>query len=194
MESKETAPVKAPNAISEDASDRTTNFFHHLLCLGENALWHITIQIDNGYFIISTLLSQTAAEPRPTILFKGTAEELDLGFFCALSAPIQETKALFTNESAYRAALGQARQTTLEKNEKAKIKTAAVPAVQPDNREEKRKKYDQAIKSITDLSSQWLYKEALELLPSIEEYPEKSADLEKLRKDLGWKSQQLFIK
>jgi len=194
MESKETAPVQAPNPTAGDASDMTTNFFHHLLSLGENALWHITIQIDNGYFIISTMLSETRGEPRPTILFKGTAQELDLEFFTALSAPIKETKELFANNSAYRARLEEARKGSQEKNEKDKAKPQAVPSAKPDNREEKRKKYDDAIKSITDLSSQWLYKEALELLPTIEEYPEKSADIEKLRKDLGWKSQQLFIK
>ena len=70
MESKETAPVKALNPSAGDTSDMTTNFFQHLLSLGENALWHITIQIDNGYFIISTMLSETRGEPRPTILKK----------------------------------------------------------------------------------------------------------------------------
>ena len=194
MESKETAPVKALNPSAGDTSDMTTNFFQHLLSLGENALWHITIQIDNGYFIISTMLSETRGEPRPTILFKGTAEELDLEFFTSLIAPIQETKALFANNSAYRATLEEARKANLEKNEKAKTKTESASAIKADNSAEKKKKYEDIIKSITDLSSQWLYKEALELLPSIEAYPDKSSDIEKLRKDLGWKSQQLFIK
>ncbi|MGF7079639.1 PRTRC system protein E [Mucilaginibacter sp. UYCu711] len=187
----------------------TTNFFQHLATLQVPGKWNMTIQTDEkGNFTLSALFTalhnaDNATKIIPPMLLKGNAEELDNGFFETITQPVQQTAGLYNNLNAYGKELEKARLASkMEQDKKAKT---AKPKAQPkmggeDNnievgepkpdKEELRKAYDEAIKNMADLDSRCLYEEALAILPSVTEYPDKGAELAKKKADLERKREQ----
>ena len=75
----------------------TTNFFQNISALQANGDWRIAISKDiDNRLIVSILLasektSDAVTKQIPPMVLKGTAEELDNGFFAAIKAPVQAT-------------------------------------------------------------------------------------------------------
>jgi len=187
-----------------------TNFFQNIADLNVPGNWKIAIHVDDkGQFTVSALFNtdnngDNACKVVPPMVLKGTAQELDEGFFETIEKPVQETAGLFHNMEAYLKGLEEAKkQSKMEQDKKAqenKIKQQTkVKTTEDDievsglkeNKEEKKKRYDEAMKNIADLNDHCKYEEAIALLPSVEDYPEKQTELEKKLADLTRKKGQL---
>lgn len=175
-----------------------TNFFENIAELNVPGNWKISIQTtDNIQFAVSALFtanacSDNAAKVVPPFLLKGTSQELNEGFFDTILAPVQQTAGLYTSMEAYLKEVERARFASKEEQDK-KNKEKAANAKKPDDvempdpkvaKEEKRKAYDEAMKNITDLQGKMKYAEALEILPSVTDFPEKKNELEKKENEL----------
>lgn len=176
-----------------------TDFFQNIAGMNVPGIWKITIQTDdNIQFTVSALFSanmcgDNAARVIPPMLHKGTAEELGLGFFDAITAPVQATAGLYTNMETYLKEVERARLASKEEQDKKNKEKAAQTAKKtsdvelPDPKvakEEKRKAYDEAMKNIADLAAKMKYADALALLPPVSDYPEKKSEIEKKESEL----------
>jgi PRTRC genetic system protein E len=183
----------------------TTNFFQNIASLNVPGNWKLTLHTDGaGNFTLSALFTalqqaDNALKAIPPMLLKGTATELDEGFFEAINDPVQQTAGLYNNLNAYHKGLEEARlkskmeQDKKAKENKAKPKTATGDGGEDDieisepkpRKEEKRKAYTQAMIGINELKAACKYGEALALLPAIADYPEKEAELTKKAEELN---------
>lgn len=188
----------------------TTNFFKNIADLNVPGNWKFTITADDkGILTVSGLFhavqnADSASQIVPPMLLRGTADELDEGFFDTIEKPVQEAAGLFHNMETYLKGLEEAKkQSKMEqdkKNQEAKTKALAKASEPKDgievtaepkiNKEEKRKVYDEAMKNIAELNDNCKYEEALAILPSVDEYPEKKIELEKKKADLERKHRQ----
>lgn len=177
----------------------TTNFFENITALNVPGNWKISIQTtDNMLFTVSALFAATncgdnASKAIPPMLLKGTAEELNKGFFDAITLPVQQTAGLYTSMEAYLKEVERARLASKEEQDRKTKEKAAQTAKKPGDvempdpkqaKEEKKKAYDEAMKNITELSAKMKYADALAILPSLEDYPEKKNELEKKEAEL----------
>ena len=173
-----------------------TDFFQNIAGLNVPGNWKITIQTtDNVQFTVSALFTaiacgDNAAKAVPPMLLKGTVEELTEGFFDSITAPVQQTAGLYADMEAYLKELERARLASKEEQDKKQkaVQAAKKPDVEmPDPKlakEEKKKAYDDAMKNIAELSSKMKYGDALAILPSVTDYPEKKNELEKKEAEL----------
>jgi PRTRC genetic system protein E len=170
-----------------------TNFFQNIAELNIPGNWKIAIQTtDNLQFTVSALFTanycgDNASKGVPPMLLKGTAEELNEGFFGAIASPAQQTAGLYTSMDAYLKEVEKARLASKEEQDK-KAKEKAASAKKPGDvempdpkpsKEEKRRAYEEAIKNIFEFSAKMKYADALAILPTVEDYPEKKNELEK---------------
>ncbi len=188
----------------------TTNFFKNIADLNVSGNWKFTITTDDkGLLTVSALFSANKNEDNasklvPPMLLRGTADELDEGFFDTIEKPVQEAAGLFHNMDTYMKGLEEAKkQSKMEQDKKIQeskakalaktnepkdgIEVSTEPKV---NKEEKRKIYDEAMKKVGELNDTCKYEEALKILPSVEDYPKKKIELEKKKTDLERKQQQ----
>ena len=179
----------------------TTNFFENIAGLNIPGVWKIVIQTDeNGNFTVSQLFTalqcgDNAASAIAPMNLAGTASELDENFFELITAPVQQVAGLYTTMEAHLKTVEEARlKSKMEQDAKAKELKAktAVAGKNPDDievpkmsREERRKIYDEAMKKIGELSAGMKYADALALLPSVTDYPEKKTELDKKAEDLN---------
>jgi len=187
----------------------TTNFFQNIASLNVPGNWKLTLHTDEtGNFTVSAIFTalhnaDNALKGIPPMLLKGTSEELDEGFFETITKPVQETAGLYNNLNAYHKELEKARLASKmeqdkknKNNNKPKTATAGtnddieVGEPQP-NREEMRKTYVQTMIKINELNAACKYEEALALLPSATDYPEKEAELKTKLADLTRKRDQM---
>lgn len=183
-----------------------TNFFNQIAALNQTGIWRITIQNDEqGNFTVSQLFTtnacgDSAAKAIAPMLLRGTATELGEGFFDTIAEPLQKTAGLMHNMEEYLKTVEQARiaskleqdKRNKEKADKAKSdkNPECKPSISAEEKEEKRKAYFDAIKLVVELEGKCQYEEALAQLPSIENYPDKSAEITKRKADLEKKAQQ----
>lgn len=176
-----------------------TDFFQHIASLNIPGNWKISIQTsDNIQFVVSALFTanncgDNAAKSIPPMLLKGTSEELNAGFFETITAPVQVTAGLYASMEAYLKEVERARLASKEEQEKkAKEKAAQNPKKTADtempepkpSKEEKKQAYDDAMKNISELMGSMKYADALALLPSAQDYPDKKNELQKKEADL----------
>lgn len=187
-----------------------TNFFTALAAMQVQGSYKMAIHVDAQNELTVSLLFNTAAngdkasKTVPPMCFKGTAIELDEHFFNEITKPVQETSALFINMEAYVKSLEEAKKQSKQEQDKKdaekKAKAVAKPAAtttedievgepKPDPAE-KRRTYEEAMKKIAELNDACKYAEALELLPTANDYPEKQAELDRKRTDLTRKKEQ----
>lgn len=167
------------------------NFFQQIAALQAAGDWKITIAADtHDGFIVSVLfynelVGDDARRKVPPMLLKGTAQELDEGFFAAIAEPVKETATLFLNMEQY-----------LKEREQAKL--ASQMEKDKDNkgkkeREERKKKYDSLIKKVDELEEAKKYQEAIASLPKAEAYPEQTEEIGKRLEQLRQKNGQLSL-
>jgi PRTRC genetic system protein E len=173
-----------------------TNFFENVAELNIPGNWKITIQTeDNIEFTVSTLFTalqcgDNAAKAIPPMLLKGTAQELNHGFFETITIPVQQTAGLYSNMESYLKGLEAAKLASKqEQDNREKAKKQAIVAsknsediIVPDtkiSRDEKKKAYDDAMQEVAELIKKLKFSDALNILPSITEYPYKEGELKK---------------
>jgi len=182
-----------------------TNFFENIATLNAEGNYKMAIHADKlGTFIVSLLFNTSANGDNahklvPPMVLKGTAQELDEGFFEVIKQPIQETAGLFQNMETYLKGLEEAKKQSKMEQDKTKPKTVSNPvaggedmeAAEPKiDKEAKKKVYEEAMKQVAELNDHCKYEEALAVLPTVADYPEKQAELEKKHADLTRKKEQ----
>jgi PRTRC genetic system protein E len=188
-----------------------TNFFENISALNVPGNWKLAIHADEqGQFTVSALFTalhnaDNATKAIPPMLLKGTATELDEGFFETITQPVQQTAGLYHNLNAYHKELEKARLASKmeqdkknKNNPKPKAQTGGtdeesdieIGEPQP-SKEEKRKAYVQTMIKINELNAACKYEEAIAILPSATDYPEKEAELKTKLADLTRKRDQM---
>lgn len=181
-----------------------TNFFELITGLQINGNLLLNIHNDEtGVITVSAVLKKgnitaTAANSLPPMLFKGTATELDEGFFGQFAQPVKQTVGIINNLEAYQKELEKAKKNG--KNDKDK--TAKGGATEPEDdkdeeqnlfspqvddteaKAEKKRLFDDAMEKVKELAQNTKYAEALAQLPDPADYPEKAEAIEAKRQTL----------
>lgn len=147
-----------------------TNFFKSILSLHVAGNWKINIaKEDADKLIVSVLfyndsVGDEARKKVPPILLKGTAEELDKGFFETIAEPVKDTAQLFANMEQF-----------LKEKQQAKVSSQ----MEKDNilkmdkeKTELQKQYESAMKKADELETAGKFKEAWMKVPQADLYPE----------------------
>ena len=147
-----------------------TNFFRQLANLQLTGDLHIVLtKTSENYYLASALLKneQCGDEARksiPPLNLRGTAEELDNGFFENITTPLQTASGLMVDMERFMKQLEEAKkQSAMEKEKADKEKK---------EKEAKEKKYKDALQKAETLENEGKYKEAWSALPKISEYPD----------------------
>lgn len=160
-----------------------TNFFKSIIALQIAGNWTINIAKETAEKLIVSVLffndaiGDTACRKVPPILLKGTAQELDDGFFQAISEPITETAQLFANMEHFLKQKEQAKiASQMEKDNASKVDK---------DKSDKQKKYDEAMKKVDELEAEGKFKEAWLKVPQPELYPEQTEIIRNRRMELS---------
>ena len=164
------------------------NFFQTLIDLQAAGDWNITIkQAQENKLIVSVLFrnekcGDNAGKLIPPLILKGSALEMDEGFFEAIGEPIKNTATLLVNLEAYCKQQEQAKtESKLGREQETKEQR---------EKESKGKKYDEALKQVSALEAEGKYREAWMKVPDHTEYPEKEDFLRKRKEALSAKFSQ----
>jgi PRTRC genetic system protein E len=147
-----------------------TNFFRQIAKLNLTGDLQITLrQTTENSFVLSVLLNneQCGDEARksiPPLNLRGTAEELDNGFFENISTPLQTASGLMVDMESFMKQLEEAKKkSAMEKEKSDKEKK---------EKEAKDKKYSEALQKAEELEKDGKYKDAWSALPKVSEYPD----------------------
>ncbi|WP_312344910.1 PRTRC system protein E [Chryseobacterium binzhouense] len=147
-----------------------TNFFRQIAKMNLTGDLQITLRpTDENGFVLSVLLNneQCADEARkfiPPLNLRGTAEELDNGFFENISTPLQTASGLMLDMESFLKQLEEAKKkSAMEKEKSDKEKK---------EKESKEKKYNDALQKAEELEKESKYKDAWSALPKVLEFPE----------------------
>ncbi|WP_428327968.1 PRTRC system protein E [Mucilaginibacter sp.] len=182
-----------------------TNFFENIANLNAPGIWKLSIHNEaNGHFTVSALYSPNQSNEPATktiapLIFKGTASEMDEGFFEAIGQPVQATAGLYSNIEVYNKNLDNAKKKLSQgnKSQPAKVKSNTedgddIEVAEPKiSAEDKKKAYTDAIRKVVELNDACKYAEALEVLPPVSDYPEKAEELNRRKADLTRKKEQM---
>ncbi len=147
-----------------------TNFFRQFAKLNLAGDLQITLRTttDNN-FVLSILLNneQCGDEVRKTIPplnLRGTAEDLDNGFFENISPPLQTASGLMVDMESFMKQLEETKKkSAMEKEKSDKEKK---------EKEVKDKKFNEALQKADELEKEKKYKEAWSALPKGSEFPD----------------------
>ena len=168
-----------------------TNFFQTLATLKVEGDWKITIKlIEDDQWLVSVLFANErvgddARKIVPPMILKGTAAELDGGFFTAIETPVKQTAALFANMRTFLAGLDEAkRQSKMEQEKTDKDKKDA---------EERRKRFETQMKKVAELEEKEKYGEAIGQMPKADQFPEQAEEIKKKHEELRSNHGQLSL-
>lgn len=181
-----------------------TNFFEQIAGLQINGNLLLNIHHDEtGVITVSAVLKKgnitaTAGNSLPPMLFKGTAPELDEGFFEQFAQPVKQTAGIITNLEAYQKELEKVKKNGKTDKDKTGNSTATEPEDDKDDEQnlftpqaddtqakaEKKRLFDDAMEKSKELAKQMKYAEALAQLPDPAEHPEKAELIESRRKEI----------
>jgi len=170
-----------------------TNFFTTIKDLPRAGVWKITIAIDeDGKMLVSLLLEkEKEGNSLAPMIFNGTAQELDEGFFDAVCEPVKSTSELFANIDAHLLSVEKAKKDFKTKEHKNSAEGSA--STKSEDRAERKKRYDDLIEKAKNLNSACKYAEALAILPSVDDFPEKEEELGGLRRKLEERNKQMAL-
>ncbi|MFT3920008.1 PRTRC system protein E [Cloacibacterium sp.] len=154
-----------------------TNFFRQLANLNLTGDLQMILRLtEENSFVLSVLLNneQCGDEARkliPPLNLRGTAEELDNGFFESISTPLQSASGLMVDMESFMKQLEEAKkQSALEKEKNDKEKK---------DKEAKEKKYKEAFQKAEELEKEGKYKESWSALPKVSEFPDYAETIRK---------------
>ena len=157
-----------------------TNFFRHIAKLDLTGDLQILLrQTTDNSFVLSVLLNneQCGDEARkmiPPLNLRGTAEELDNGFFESISMPLQTASGLMVDMESFMKQLEETkRKSAMEKEKTDKEKKEKAT---------KDKKYNEALQKAEELEKEGKYKDAWSALPKGSDFPE-YADIIRKKQD-----------
>ena len=147
-----------------------TNFFRQIAKMNLSGDLQITLRpTSENSFVLSVLLKNEqcgddAKKLIPPLNLRGTAEELDNGFFENIATPLQTTSGLMVDMENFMKHLEEAKKkSAMEKEKQDKEKK---------DKEAKEKKYNDALQKAEELEKEGKYKEAWSTLPKISEFPD----------------------
>jgi len=160
-----------------------TNFFNQIAELEITGDLQLTISrgVENK-LVVSILLQNeqcgdNAKQLIPPLNLRGTAEELDEGFFESIAVPLQTASGLMVNMEAYMKQLENAqKQSAMEKEKTDKEKKA---------KDEKEKKYKEAMAKADELDNDGKPRDAWMKVPNPNDYPEYAEAIHKRKKELS---------
>lgn len=163
----------------------STNFFNQIEQLDIQGNLQLNIvKAEQGRFIVSILLhneqcGDNARKLIPPLNLRGTAEELDAGFFQQILTPLQTASGLMINMEAFLKQLEEVKkESTMSRNKNTK---------ESKNVNSKEKKFLEAIKKADDLELQGKFRQAWSAIPEPSLYPFKAKELLKRRASLSAK-------
>lgn len=154
-----------------------TNFFGQVAKLGLTGGLNITIkQGEAASWVVSVLVQNetcgdNAKNLIPSLNLRGTAEELDEGFFGQITAPLQSASGLMVNMEAYMKQLEEAKKQSAMEKEKAEREKKA--------KEERDKKYKESLAKAEKLEAEGKYREAWTAMPKVADHPEQTEAIRK---------------
>ena len=160
-----------------------TNFFNQIAQLGIAGDLFLTITkgVENN-LIVSVMLQNeqcgdNAKNIIPPLNLRGTAEELDNGFFEKITVPIQTASGLMVDMESYMKQLEQAKkQSAMEKEKGDKQKK---------EQEAKDKKFKDGMAKADELEKEGRFRDAWMKVPEITEFPEKADEIRKRKTSLS---------
>lgn len=162
-----------------------TNFFNQIAQLQIIGDLHITIAkgAENRLIVLVMLQNEacgdTAKHSIPPLNLRGTAEELDSGFFENITAPMQSASGLMVDMEGYMKQLEQTKmQSAMEKEKDDKQKK---------EQEAKDKKFSDAMCKADELEKEGKFREAWIKVPEIHEFPLKAEQIRKRKSELSAK-------
>ncbi|MFH7000526.1 PRTRC system protein E [Flavobacterium bizetiae] len=159
------------------------NFFNQIAQMGITGDLQLTISkgIDNT-IIVSIMLQNeqcgdNAKQMIPPLNLRGTAEELDEGFFQQITKPLQTASGLMVNMEAFMKQLEAAKKQSAMEKEKSDI--------QKKEQETKDKKFKDGMAKADELEKEGKFREAWMKVPEIADYPEKADEIRKRKSELS---------
>ncbi|AYY84553.1 PRTRC system protein E [Chryseobacterium indologenes] len=154
-----------------------TNFFNLIAKMDINSKLILAITKANESQIVASILVQNdgcgdkAKNIIPPLNLKGTADELDAGFFEHIKAPLQTASGLMVDMETFMKQLEEAKkQSAMEKEKSDKEKK---------EKEAKEKKCKDAFPKAEELEKEGNYKGAWSALPKASEYPDYAENIRK---------------
>jgi PRTRC genetic system protein E len=153
------------------------NFFSQLAQMNFTGDLQITIRKGTeNHWIVSVLLQNEqcgddAKNIIPPLTLRGTAEELDTGFFGTITSPLEQASGLMVSMEAFMKQLEEAKKHSAMEKEKADREKK--------EKEAKDKKYNDALQKAELLEKEGKFKEAWTALPKTSEYPEYAEQIRK---------------
>ena len=159
------------------------NFFHQITQLQITGDLQLTIAkgAENN-LIVSVMLQNeqcgdNAKNIIPPLNLRGTAEELDNGFFEKITTPIQTASGLMVDMEAFMKQLEETKkQSAMEKDKVDRQKK---------EQEAKDKKFKDVMAKADELEKEGKFREAWVKVPEITEFPEKADEIRKRKRELS---------
>ncbi|WP_433811511.1 PRTRC system protein E [Flavobacterium johnsoniae] len=162
-----------------------TNFFNQIAQLQIIGDLHITIAkgAEDRLIVLVMLQNEacgdTAKHSIPPLNLRGTAEELDSGFFENITVPMQSASGLMVDMEGYMKQLEQTKQQSAMEKEK--------DDKQKKEQEAKDKKFSDAMAKAAELEKEGKFREAWIKVPEIHEFPLKAEEIRKRKSELSAK-------
>ncbi|RYJ50632.1 PRTRC system protein E [Flavobacterium petrolei] len=159
------------------------NFFNQIAQIGITGDLQLTISkgIENT-LIVSIILQNeqcgdNAKQLIPPLNLRGTAEELDEGFFQQITTPLQTASGLMVNMEAFMKQLEVAKKQSAMEKEKSDT--------QKKEQEAKDKKFKDGMVKADELEKEGKFREAWIKVPEINDYSEKADEISKRKSELS---------
>ena len=159
------------------------NFFNQITQLNFTGNLQLTIAKGAENNLVVSLMVQNeqcgdnAKQLIPPLNLRGTAEELDNGFFDKITAPIQTASGLMVDMEAFMKQLEEAKkQSAIEKENADKQKK---------EQEAKDKKFKDGMTKADELEKEGKFREAWMKVPDVTEFPEKADEIRKRKRSLS---------
>lgn len=160
-----------------------TNFFNQIAQLDITGNLNLTISKGAGNNLVVSVMLQNeqcgddAKQLIPPLNLRGTAEELDNGFFERITTPLETASGLMVGMEAFMKQLEEAKKQSAMEKEKADREKKV--------KEEKDKKYKEAMQKADELDKEGKPRDAWMKVPSPAEYPEYVEAILKRKKELS---------
>jgi PRTRC genetic system protein E len=160
-----------------------TNFFNQIAQMGITGNVHLTISKGAENKLVVSIMLQNeqcgdnAKQLIPPLTLRGTAAELDEGFFGQITKPLQTASGLMVDMEAFMKQLEETKkQSAMEKETTDKVKK---------EKETKDKKYKDALLKMDELEKEGKFREAWTKLPNPADFPDYADIIRKRRTELS---------
>ncbi|RXM45554.1 PRTRC system protein E [Flavobacterium johnsoniae] len=160
-----------------------SNFFNQIRQMDISGDLHLTIaKSTEGILVVSVMLKNEACGDNakniiPPLNLRGTAEELDSGFFHTITAPMQSASGLMADMESFMKQLEQVKMQSAKEKQKADA--------QKKQHEAKDKRFSDAMTKAEELEKQGRFREAWMKVPEAAEFPDRADEIRRKRTSLS---------